>query len=231
MKFLFAFFLVIIMIFASMHVPASAAEKIAFIELGNVKAVSGGNHNLEFPKNTARTIERDNTAQLVDTGKLRMSKTRADIGDVPGKKNALLNPDHPLEITSVNDKIIVGFGSDIGEEHEGIFAIRILDHEGEVVARTTSRDTPIELDLKSASERFYIEFRATVNAQSVHYDSGMSLGLGIPLIGFSIPLRGSRSQVTTQTVNTYCYVLVDLKQSSESLIDSELREMKKQINQ
>ena len=184
----------IICTFAFVFMLASCAYadgEPAHIVLGNVINLSGGNDYVYIQTDDYSASDRS-AASSITVLDYEWSAQPVMFGSIPSGRNALLNPDEPVDIiTNGEDLALITWGGD------GVYSVRMLDSNGNAILKDTLRtrsDKPVMIKLTPEYRHYYIEFAQT----ELDYDYN-------PAIGYVPSVDSSESNIT------YCYVLLRMK--------------------
>ena len=170
---------------------AYADGEPAHIVLGNVINLSGGNDYV-YIQTDDYSVSDTSAASSITVLDYEWSAQPVMFGSIPSGRNALLNPDEPVDIiTKGEDLPIINWGG------EGVYSMRILDSNGNAILKDTLRTRsgkPVMIKLTPEYRHYYIEFAQT----ELDYDYN-------PDVGYVPSVNSSEAHVT------YCYVLLRMK--------------------
>lgn len=180
--------------FAFVFILASSAYadgEPAHIVLGNVINLTGGNDYV-YIQTDDYSVSDTSAASSITVLDYEWSAQPVMFGSIPSGRNALLNPDEPVDIiTRGEDLPVITWGG------EGVYSVRILDSNGNAILKDTLRtrsDKPVMLKLTPEYRHYYIEFAHT----ELNYDYN-------PDLGYVPSVDSSEGNIT------YCYVLLRMK--------------------
>ena len=170
---------------------AYADSEPAHVVLGNVINLSGGNDYV-YVQTDDYSVSDKSAASSITVLDYEWSSQPVMFGNIPSGRNALLNPDEPVDIiTKGEDLALIRWGGD------SVYSLRILDSNGNTLLKETLRtrsDKPVMISLTPEYRHYYIEFAQT----EIDYDYDPELGY-VPSVDSS------------ETNITYCYVLLRMK--------------------
>ena len=170
---------------------AYADGEPAHIVLGNVINLSGGNDYVYVQTDDYSASDKS-AASSITVLDYEWSAQPVMFGSIPSGRNALLNPDEPVDIiTKGEDLALITWGG------EGVYSLRILDSNGNALLKDTLRtrsDKPVMIKLTPDYRHYYIEFAQT----ELDYDYN-------PDMGYVPSVNSSEAHIT------YCYVLLRMK--------------------
>ena len=170
---------------------AYADGEPAHIVLGNVINLSGGNDYV-YIQTDDYSVSDTSAASSITVLDYEWSAQPVMFGSIPSGRNALLNPDEPVDIiTKGEDLALITWGG------EGVYSLRILDSNGNAVLKDTLRtrsDKPVMIKLTPDYRHYYVEFAQT----ELDYDYN-------PDLGYVPSVDSSEEHIT------YCYVLLRMK--------------------
>lgn len=170
---------------------AYADGEPAHIVLGNVINLTGGNDYV-YIQTDDYSVSDTSAASSITVLDYEWSAQPVMFGSIPSGRNALLNPDEPVDIiTKGEDLSLITWGG------EGVYSVRILDSNGNAILKDTLRtrsDKPVMIKLTPEYRHYYIEFAQT----ELDYDYN-------PDLGYVPSVDSSQGNIT------YCYVLLRMK--------------------
>ena len=170
---------------------AYADGEPAHIVLGNVINLSVGNDYVYVQTDDYSASDKS-AASSITVLDYEWSAQPVMFGSIPSGRNALLNPDEPVDIiTKGEDLPIITWGG------EGVYSVRILDSNGNAILKDTLRtrsDKPVMIKLTPDYRHYYIEFAQA----ELDYDYD-------PDLGYVPSVNSSQNNIT------YCYVLLRMK--------------------